>query len=218
MGCIGGIKSLSNEPTLIQTYGYIMLKLINDFNMNILVAWVMNMVEYTLVPISTHCLGHTLPIINTAIPLYGHLVKLQPVLLCGHPVILQPIIHTILVLNTISALMEYSPAYLLLLWIIYLMGMHASWIQYLFQWSLYIMLLNMYKIKLGFWGSTLITVVSILNNTLSYHGGSTSLTNRTMLMKYYYCHHMWLLNHLVLVQINPASTLSIYSLKIFMKQ
>lgn len=54
----------------------------------------MNMVEYALVPISTHCLGHTLPIINTAIPLYGHLVKLQPVLLCGHPVVLQPIIHT----------------------------------------------------------------------------------------------------------------------------
>lgn len=36
MGCIGGIKSLSNEPTLIQIYGYIMLKLIMDFNMNIL--------------------------------------------------------------------------------------------------------------------------------------------------------------------------------------
>lgn len=62
------------------------------------------------------------------------------------------------------------------------------------------------------------SAVSILNNTLSYHGGSTSLTNRTMLMKYYYHHHMWLLNHLVLVQISPASTLSIYSLKIFMKK
>src|SRR5579875_3061069 len=60
-------------------------------------------------------------------------------------------------------------------------------------------------------------VVSFLNNTLCSHSGSASLSNSTTLMKYHYHHHMWLLSHLMVMQVNPTWVQSIYPLKIFLR-